>query len=266
MDDLNLELEALQAIYSDKELTIETKENCQIINIQLIKEANCEINSTCENNQSIKFIKIKVAFLINQGYPEKSPPEINNINICILDGKYSNNECAIDNCHDEGDDNRILFDDSTCIYINTDEVINYYDSFKESYIGRVCLFDIIENLQVFIDDITSKLISDQEFQADDTKFGLDSVGRDEEEEDDDDEVIYSGLTERILCPIEERVSEEQFNLWKIAFKSEMIEKKIWRNENQDSSQLTGKKLFEKDESLIRSDENSSAIIESTYLL
>ncbi|CUV06201.1 unnamed protein product [Cryptosporidium hominis] len=262
MDDLNLELEALQAIYSDKELSIETKENCQIINIQLIKEANYEINPISEKNESIKFIKIKVAFLINQGYPEKSPPEINNINICILDGKYSMNECPIDNYHDEeSDDNRILFDDSTCIYINTDEVINYYDSLKESYIGRVCLFDIIENLQVFIDDITSKLISNQEFQVEDTNIGLDSIGK-----DDDDEVVYSSLTERILCPIEERVSEEQFNLWKMAFKSEMIEKKIWKDENQDSSQLTGKQLFEKDESLIKSDENSSTIIESTYLL
>ncbi|KAH8583996.1 RWD domain-containing [Cryptosporidium sp. chipmunk genotype I] len=262
MDDLNLELEALQAIYSDKELTIETKENRRIINIQLIKEANCEIKFNSEDDESIKFIIIKVAFLINQDYPEKSPPEINNVNISILDGKYSMNECPLDNYHDqEIDNNRIIFDDSTCIYINVDEVINYYNSLKENYIGRVCLFDIIENLQVFIDDITSKLISNQG-RVDDAKFGLNLS----EKEDEEEEVIYSGLTERILCPVEERVSEEQFNLWKMAFKTEMIEKKIWKDENQDSSQLTGKQLFEKDESLIKSDENSSTIIDTTDIL
>ncbi|OII75377.1 uncharacterized protein cubi_01898 [Cryptosporidium ubiquitum] len=262
MDDVNLELEALQAIYSDKELTIEAKEDCQIIHIQLVKEAKSGINSINEDNEKIKFIKIKVVFLINQEYPERSPPEINNINICILDGKYCMNECPIDNYHDEESDNTILFDDSTSTYVNVDEVINYYNSIKESYIGRVCIFDIIENLQVFIDDVASKLITNQESQV----VYENPVSNSIEEMEGEDQAAYSGLTERILCPIEERVTEEQFNLWKIAFKSEMIEKNIWKDENQDSNQLTGKQLFEKDESLIKSDENSSVIIDSTDTL
>lgn len=262
MDDINLELEALQAIYSDKELNIETKENCQIINIQLIKEAKSETNFISEDNVSTKFIKIKVSFLINQEYPEKSPPEINNINICILNGTYSMNECPIDNYHyEESDNNTIMFDDSTSMYINVDEVINYYNSIKKSYIGRVCLFDIIENLQAFIDDITYKLIYNQEVQIIEENLEPNSSEKVEEEE-----IVYSGLTERTLCPIEERVTEEQFNLWKIAFKLEMIEKNIWKDENQDSNQLTGKQLFEKDESLIKSDEYSSIIIDSTDTL
>ncbi|KAJ1609666.1 hypothetical protein OIY81_2272 [Cryptosporidium canis] len=253
MDELSLEIEALRAIYSDKELTIETRDNCQIIHIQLIKEAKNEVSQVEDDDQILKFVKINVAFLINPGYPEESPPEIHKLNVCILDGKYQMNECPIEN-YQTDDSGTIAFDDSTSIFINVDEIINYYNTIKESYIGRVCLFDIIENLQAFIDDNTYKYISSQESQDDkDSESQLSEV----------EEVVYSGLTERYLCPVEERVTEEQFNLWKIAFKAEMIEKKIWKDESQDSTQLTGKQLFEKDETLIKSDDHIPVATDST---
>ncbi|KAF7457340.1 RWD domain-containing protein [Cryptosporidium felis] len=242
MDDLNLELEALQAIYSEKELSIETTDSQKTtINIQFVKELNGG-DFQLNNNGSLKFIKINISLVLGSDYPKSAPPEIESVCICTIDGEYSMSESPTEN--------DIKFDESSCTFINTDEVFNYYNSIKYSFLGRVCIFDVIESLQVHIDETVSTRVLKNDTLEAGTKCG--DLATDDKE-DQEDEIVFSGLTERHLCPIEERVTEEEFNLWKTQFKDEMVEKGIWRSEKADLSSLTGKQLFEKDESLIKSD-------------
>ncbi|KAH7647746.1 hypothetical protein FG379_003310 [Cryptosporidium bovis] len=285
MDDLNLELEALRAIYTEKELIIENNDDFCSVDIQITKERDPGFNGvnkeeTLGPREDIEFIRIRLLLILDKDYPENSCPILKNVNITLFEGKYfefykttfeedgnnTNSDFSFEHNNDE-----IEINNSTIVCLNSDKVYNYYDEIKNDYIGRVCLFDIIETLLSFIYELPNDL--NKQYPCSDLSWNIQyNMGSNNESTNNntfgediddyhagDDKPMFSGLADRVLCSIEERVTTDEFNAWKEKFRAEMIEKNIWKGEYRELNVLTGRQLFERDSSLIKSDESSSAI-------
>ncbi|OII78118.1 RWD domain-containing protein [Cryptosporidium andersoni] len=123
----------------------------------------------------------------------------------------------------------------------------------QSHIGEICIFNIIENIQGHIDELVQLKSVGPHYNQDQSSNTNQSLIKSTQ---DEDEVVYKGLSDKTLCNIDERVTESEFNKWKDSFKNEMIDKGIWKSNDNIGASLTGKQLFELDNSLIKSDINS----------
>ncbi|KAL7069018.1 RWD domain-containing protein [Cryptosporidium serpentis] len=148
----------------------------------------------------------------------------------------------------------IYFEDIQGIsdYQELEQLHKFANNCVQSHIGEICIFNIIENIQGHIDELVQLESVDPCYNQDQPSSTNQSLIKGIQ---DENEVVYKGLSDKILCNIDERVTESEFNKWKDSFKNEMIEKGIWKLNNNINTSLTGKQLFELDNSLIKSDIN-----------
>ncbi|EEA04900.1 RWD domain-containing protein [Cryptosporidium muris RN66] len=135
-----------------------------------------------------------------------------------------------------------------------EQLYKFANNCVQSHIGEICIFNIIENIQGHIDELVQLKPVDPHYNQ--CQYSSNTNQSLLKSTQDEGEVVYKDLSDKILCNVDKRVTESEFNKWKDSFKSEMIDKGIWKSNNNIGTSLTGKQLFELDNLLIKSDINS----------
>lgn len=82
------------------------------------------------------------------------------------------------------------------------------------------------------------------------KKPVELVEPDEEGEEVTEDVEFEGLADKQLPAESERITEEQFQTWRVEFRKEMEATGVWKTKEL-SDRLTGRQLFERDASLAK---------------
>ncbi|CAJ1351178.1 unnamed protein product [Effrenium voratum] len=114
----------------------------------------------------------------------------------------------------------------------------------ESSIGMAMIYSVTEACQDFLKENNQKELSMHEQMM--LRQAAEEGGEDEEEDEDEEdeeeeEPEWKGLTEKTLCPENERVTPETFGAWKVKFDAEMVE--IGLLKRDETKARTGKLIF-----------------------
>jgi len=116
----------------------------------------------------------------------------------------------------------------------------------EASIGMAMVYTMAEACQDFLKDNNVKALSMHEEMM--KRLGGDEGGEEneddedyDEEEEEEEEEEWKGLAEKALCPESERITVDQFNVWRVKFDEEMIRTGVLKRDEIKSK--TGRQIF-----------------------